>query len=36
MRLNSRWLAMNWFMLQPGEEQSVTGQLSRLLREHTA
>jgi hypothetical protein len=29
-------LAMNSFMLQPGEDKIVTEQLSRLLREHAA
>src|SRR5712691_6589853 len=29
-------LAMNSFMLQPGEDKIVAGQLSRLLREHAA
>jgi hypothetical protein len=27
-------LAMNSFMLQPGEDKLVAGQVSRLLREH--
>jgi hypothetical protein len=29
-------LAMNSFMLQPGEDKLVAGQVSRLLREHAA
>jgi hypothetical protein len=29
-------LAMNSFMLQPGEDKIVADQLSRLLREHAA
>jgi hypothetical protein len=29
-------LAMNSFMLQPGEEKIVAEQLARLLREHAA
>ena len=29
-------LAMNSFMLQPGEDQTIAGQLAKMLRAHSA